>query len=393
MATTAGIGASVAEETTNAAQELVAAARTALGGATPSGALVFATAAHDQGALLATLRRELGDIPLAGCSGEGIIAGRKSREQDHAAALMLFASDAIRFRHHAVGRYAQDSAAAGRTLGEAILAAGDGQPRLVCVFTDGLAGDCTAFLNALATVLPEDTPVVGGASADDLRFEVTYQYAGERVCRGHAAAFVMEGPLRPDVLLSHGCQAIGRDRTVTESEAGWVISIDGRNAWDEFRSYLGPEVQDLNADGIAHLCLGQHHAAGTYVVRTPMQLDAERGALFFPGGGMREGQTFRIMRRDEATIRTGVQEAAAHVARDDPPFALLQFDCAGRGRLLFGSRVSETLLHPMIERLGDDVPVIGFHTYGEIAPHHGVVRYHNYTAAYCALHEDAGARG
>ena len=333
----------------------------------------------------------LGEIPIVGCSGEGIIAGDASLEQDFAAAVLLFASDRATCRSYVVPEYGSAPAEAGKVLAEQVRSQCAVPPALLCVFTDGLQGDCTAFLAALQGELSPETVLVGGAAADDMQFLRTTQFGQGAVHEGAVTALTLEGDIDAHVVLSHGCEPLGLERTVTDSDTGWVRAIDENNAWQEFRSYLGEEVEDLHADGIAHLCLGQTLAPDdAYVVRTPLRLDQADGSLFFPGGGMEQGTAFRMMRRDPDTIACGVADAAQAlraVAEQAAPVALLQFDCAGRGRSLFGNRAGETLVAPIRAHLGQDLPLIGFHTYGEIAPMNGVVRYHNYTAAYCLITE------
>ena len=159
---------------------------------------------------------------------------------------------------------------------------------------------------------------------------------------------------------------------------------------EEFRSYLADDPEDLNAEGIVHICVGLPADEGTenYVVRTPLELDREKGHMYFPGGGLQSGTPFRMLRRDPDGIRQGVLAAAADLKQRvgaRPALAVLQFDCAGRGMILFGRNSTDEIVAPLAETFGEDVPIFGFHTYGEIAPVEGHIGYHNYTAVYAAL--------
>ncbi len=69
------------------------------------------------------------------------------------------------------------------------------------------------------------------------------------------------------------------------------------------------------------------------------------------------------------------------------PELVLQFDCAGRGRILWGGCAADEIVAPLRKTLGATTPWIGFHTYGEIAPIGGRPYYHNYTVALCAFYE------
>lgn len=126
----------------------------------------------------------------------------------------------------------------------------------------------------------------------------------------------------------------------------------------------------------------------TYVIRVPLRLDKANGALFFPAE-LRTGATVFMARRDPIRVLENAVRSAQRIAdrrAGQTPLAVLQFDCTGRGRMLFGERTTADLIDPMQRALGKNIPWLGFHTYGEIAPVHGRPQYHNYTVALCALY-------
>ena len=81
--------------------------------------------------------------------------------------------------------------------------------------------------------------------------------------------------------------------------------------------------------------------------------------------------------------------ALARRAGGRAPVFVLQADCSGRGRLLFGDAVTESVIEPVQRAFAPDVPWLGFHSYGEIAPLGGVPRYHNYTMGLCAAYDES----
>jgi hypothetical protein len=124
-----------------------------------------------------------------------------------------------------------------------------------------------------------------------------------------------------------------------------------------------------------------------HLIRTPLVLAEDKKALFFPGG-LQLGNVIQFTRRDPDKVgasakRSGTRLAERHRGR---PTAMFQFDCAGRGYMLFGDQTAEIAIRPLQEAIGD-VPWIGFHTYGEIAPIAGEPFYHNSTVVLCALYE------
>src|SRR5665647_703317 len=70
---------------------------------------------------------------------------------------------------------------------------------------------------------------------------------------------------------------------------------------------------------------------------------------------------------------------------DRKPSAVLQFDCAARGKTLFGPEVKEMGIDAIQDVLGKDIPWVGFYTYGELAPIGGKNYAHTATVALCVI--------
>lgn len=394
LTTRAATGRSLDDRSDIAGTEAAEAALAALGDAEPKLAVVFASADHEHADLLDSVRNVLPNVPIVGCSGEGIIVANDSTEALSAAAVMLIASERIRFETFLIENYADDPSGAGARLASLVNERID-DARCLCVLPDGLLGNCTALLDSLHKGLSRYVPVVGGAAADAMTFQRTFQYFDTQVVSGGLVAFLVSGDVDVEVAVSHGCTPIGLERQVTSSDAGWIREIDNQPAWTVFKEYLAEDSEDLNADGIVHLCIGEPlrdagESYDPYVIRTPLQLDKETGALFFPGGGLTEGSAVQLTRRDAEKIRQSARECATGLRESHggrTPDLVLQFDCAGRGRILWGACAAGEIVEPLRQSLGATTPWIGFHTYGEIAPIAGRPYYHNYTVALCAIYE------
>ena len=396
MTTSAAVGSSLLEDGASAGRTAAVQAIERLGGEADL-CLVFATTGYDQGALLAGVAEVTGAARISGCSGEGIIVGRSSHETDHAVAVMAIRSSSVSFEPILVEGYDADSRASGASIASAFEGRLDDALGVV-VLPDGLSGNCTDFLDSLRQGLDVPVLIAGGTSADAYRFEKTYQYLDNEIRSGSVAAILIRGRGHLDVAVSHGCLPIGLERYVTREKDGWIHEIDERPAWEVFKEYLDGDPEDLNAEGIVHLCLGQAleegeaEAYAPYVIRTPLRLDKDTGSLFFPGGGLATGQRIQLTRRDPARILESARACAESIRERNggrSPELVVQFDCAGRGAILFGPERQGELVHPLQETLGADTPWIGFRTYGEIAPIAGKPYYHNYTVALCALYDDA----
>jgi hypothetical protein len=251
------------------------------------------------------------------------------------------------------------------------------------------------MLRALKERLPFPVIVAGGTAGDMMKLQATYQYCDGVAGGDSVAGVLVGGDIEAEVVVSHGCEPLGLERTVTRSDGTRVYEIDGQPAWTVFKEYLDGDPQDLNAADVVHLCIGEQvpelarDGRSSQVIRTPLGLDKENGSLFFPGG-LAQGVTIQMTRRDPDQIRRSAIESAHTLASRRPgqKVALMfQFDCAGRGRVIFGEHATENAVAPMQDVIGRDVPWLGFHTFGEIAQLGASPYFHNYSVVLCALYE------
>ena len=179
-------------------------------------------------------------------------------------------------------------------------------------------------------------------------------------------------------------------RTITDSDGRTVRESDGRPAWNVFQEYIDGDATDLDYALAAHLSLAEEVGArsevGVTAIRTPLGLDKPSGAVHFPAG-LPQGSRVQVVRADAERTK----ENAATCAKDFPPRPnlVLQFDCIGRGRFLFGDATDEHAVLPLQHAIGRDVPWAGFHSHSEIAQIEGKPYCHNYTVVLCALYEGA----
>lgn len=381
----------------SAGREAAQLACAALGGGPAHFCLVFASSGHAPDEVLAGVREAAPEARVSGCSAEGVIAGAVSDESFRAVAVLAVHSDRLSFEPLLVRDYGADPGRAGRALAAQVRERWRGDELALFLLPDGLRGSASDLLEGLDAALPRRLPVFGGAASDALVFERTTQFCDREVASDAVAAWVLRGRGRVDVALSHGCRAIGVERRITSSHGPWVETIDGEPAWEVFRQYLDGDPEDLNTDGAIYLSVGvpvEGDAGGDAEplrICTPLGLDKARGALLFPGGGLPPGTPIRLTRRDPDGIRGTARRCAERLAATSggrPPAFVLQFDCAGRGKQLFGSRAADVLVTPLQQAFGGGVPWLGFYTYGEIAPSGGRTRYHNFTVALCAVHDE-----
>ncbi len=397
MATAIGIGKSTRRNAFQAGLEAARAAAAELHGRRPDHVLVFGLTGYDQQPLLDGVMEATGGAPLSGCAAEGVITQAGADEGTHGVSVMAFASDEIRMRGYHVTDAGRDPVAAARALADQIAKDPVPDPRLLLLFPDGLSINCAALLAALEPRLP-GVLIAGGASACILDSFVTWQYHAGKVYQGSVSAVLIGGAVAADVAVSHGCEPIGNPRTITRAEGPHVLEIDGKAAFAAFKEYLDGDPDDLTTADVVHLCVGvelppgEAGGFGKYVVRAPLALRKADGAIAF-GAEFEQGTRIQMARRDPEQICDGAAALSRAIAARHPgerPLLVLQFDCAGRGRMLFGEKVTELAVEPMQRTFGKDLPWLGFHTYGEIAPLARKTWYHNYTVVLCALYPGHG---
>ncbi|MBW2462914.1 MAG: hypothetical protein JRH11_14775, partial [Deltaproteobacteria bacterium] len=150
-------------------------ARESLEGHPSSLIVVFATAGHDQEALMAGVTEVLGSENISGCSAEGVITEAGSEEDSHVVAVLAIASDDLVFRTYSVPGFGEASREAGKELAAQL--SGDAtEDGLLLLFPDGIRGNCRALIESLEADLPKVPTIAGGTAGDMLRFEQTYQY-------------------------------------------------------------------------------------------------------------------------------------------------------------------------------------------------------------------------
>lgn len=398
-ATRVGVAVSKARDAFTAGSAAAKEAVEKLEGSPASFFLVFGTTGYDQQELLRGIGEIAGSVPYSGCSGEGVITQGKADEESHAVVVMAFASETMRFTPLHFEKASDDPIAAADSLAKAIQEkARPGENHVLWIFPDGLQVRSRDVLERLDEKLPFPMTVVGGASGAIFDTWKTYQYHQGKAFQGSVAAVLVGGSFTMEVAVSHGCEPIGIERTVTEASDGYVRSIDGKPAFEAFKEYLDKDPRDLVASDLNHLCLGRELPAehkgsyGDLIVAAPAGLDKETGAIFFPAG-IRSGTKVYMTRRDPARVRESTVAATQSLRSKRPgevPVFVLQFDCCSRGQVLFGQKTTEATVSPIQKVLGESLPWIGFHCYGEIAPLGGKTYYHNYTVALCAVYEQSG---
>jgi hypothetical protein len=96
-----------------------------------------------------------------------------------------------------------------------------------------------------------------------------------------------------------------------------------------------------------------------------------------------------LVRRDKELIRSGLKAISDQIqgkAAARKPKFVLHFECVGRGKVVFRDAEKIELIRSLQQDIGEDVPWLGFYTYGEIGPVKEHNCFHNFTSVVTAIY-------
>lgn len=348
------------------AAELTAAAPHPADGVDTLVIVLFQRSLADHDALLAELGPAFPRSVIVGCSTAGHFTGDTLIDEP-----LIVVAQFERSQLRSVGvdlPSIQDSFDVGRTLGAELR---DPDLRGVLVLSDGLSCNGTALVDGLLSELPDDTVIFGGLAADGDAFETTMVMDRTGVSSGRVVAVGFIGDrLVFGSATGGGWERFGLERTITGASDSVLTGLDSEPALDLYRRYLGDRADELPGSALlfplairANESCVDHH-----VVRTVLAVDDDLGSMTF-AGDMPVGWRAQMMRASFDDLVDGAADAAELVHLDAGIIGdtlCLAVSCVGR-RLALGSRVEEEL-DAVIDVLGHDSHVVGFYSYGELAP-------------------------
>lgn len=263
-----------------------------------------------------------------------------------------------------------------------------------CLSNSGEMYDGQALIHSLEKAIGEDVDIFGGMAGADGALTGTYVFDNKHTTDEGFALLVLNGDkMNLTGTAISGWKPIGKIRTVTKCEDGWMHEIDGQPALDMYLRYLGQSLNKADESGQIFFVedIGFFHPfiavdSGEPILRTPMEVDKEKNAikLDFP---LLEGEQLQFtLPPDFDIIETVLDNAAAIKEKqmEDDADALLIFSCLGR----------ISALGPLIEQENEGLhkiwsaPMAGYFTYGEYGK--GLdnnYKFHSTTCSWVALKE------
>ena len=395
MAILVGVGASQKKDPQEAIEEAFSQASSGLSNNAPSFITLFASpTAYDQQTLLKTLKSKAPNAVIIGCSTAGEITST-SGSLDSSVAMMAIYSDTMRFIPGVGQNIKQDARQAGRELGESILKAGEGKPKAGLILPDGLAGNGADVVRGVLDVLGQDFMLAGGAAGDDYLFKQTFEYLNDQVLSGAVVGVGLYGDFSFGIGVRHGWIPIGIPRTATKSAGNILYELDHKPAIEFYEDHFGKGKSPIDKnEPLARLAITYPMGIPApnkdgYLIRDPITVD-DAGAITCAAEIPEGSQVYIMIGSKEEAIEAAADAAnkALAAVSGKKVKAVFLFDCIARKKLLIAKKQEE--IDTIRKVIGQDVPLIGFYTYGEQAPLGGEIitcSFHNETDVIFVLAE------
>jgi len=258
--------------------------------------------------------------------------------------------------------------------------------RFVFVVSDGMHINGSDLIAGINSQLPDGILVTGGLAGDADRFSQTFTGLNAVASEGNIILTAFYGD---ELQIGHGSSGgwdeFGPVRTITKSDKNVLYEIDGKNALDLYKQYLGDYVDELPGSALL-FPISMHITDSTNnLVRTILNIDEEHKSMTF-AGNLPEGSKVRLMKANFDKLIEASSQAANDADTENAQLAIL-VSCVGR-KLVLQDRTDEEILI-VKEALGNDIKLTGFYSYGELSPYNNnsQCELHNQTMTITTLSE------
>ncbi|MGK0387402.1 MAG: hypothetical protein ACI94Y_000128 [Maribacter sp.] len=263
----------------------------------------------------------------------------------------------------------------------------------VFVISDGGLVNGSELARAFNENLPKGVTTTGGLAGDGARFEKTLVGYNEQPDSGRIVAVGFYGDaIQVGYGSVGGWDSFGARRKVTKSKDNVLYELDGKSALELYKTYLGEKAKELPGSALLFPLSIKMYDNSKPVVRTILSIDEEAQSMTF-AGDIPEGATAQLMKANFDKLIDGAYEAAESGKKTinekgkQPDIAIL-ISCVGR-KLVLDQRVDEEV-ESVLEIIGNEVPTMGFYSYGELSPFAGFqsCKLHNQTMTITLLGEN-----
>ena len=383
-------GFSAKDDAYTAGAEAARDALDGLGDTSPGVLLVFAAIRFDHEALLEGIASVAPGIPLVGGTTAGEISGHGVTSDS--VVILALKSGPLRFIAGVGTDLSRDENAAVRQMAEQMFSARQHSDAYsLLVFPSGLGCNVLKTIDGLYDSFGERFEIAGGYPGSNDFYQPAYQYLNGKVYTDAIVGVLVchDEDCRIGIGICDGFESMGNSFRCTSSCGNILKEFDDTPALKLYREILGEERSARIPEVFVEYPFGLIDENASSAGKTYFQLryglranedDASISLTATIPQGSRVTLTAGSRRDLIAGVKNAVRQAVSCLG-DYKPEALLMFSCIGRSIVLGRHREEEVTVVKKI--FGDDVPLAGFYSFGEIGPidktipHLASAKYHN----------------
>jgi small ligand-binding sensory domain FIST len=395
-----------------AVKEVVDKAKTSLGQA-PDLALVFIADAYasEYPRLMPLLQERLGNTPILGCGGSGIIgqsiSGRPQEIEDEPAISLTLASLPDVKIHPFVLRPENlpDLDSSPDAWVEALGVDPAENPHFI-LLGDAMSARINDLLQGLDYAYPQAVKI-GGLTTGVSALGGSGLFCKGRLLREGAVGVALSGNISVETIVAQGCRPVGPLLRVAESDRHVLLQVEAHpegerwetaavvdtkvqtalealhRALDTLDEKDRAKAQNALSVGIVRDGFKTTLETGDFLIRNLLGVDPRIGAIAI-GDRIRPGQRIQFHLRDaeasaEELEMLLINYQAKHADQPSAPAGALLFNCLGRGERFYGQQDFDTQL---FRRFVGTTPICGFFCQGEIGQVGNATFLHGYTAVF-----------
>ena len=313
--------------------------------------------------VISTAISHLGNVPIFGFSSSHIMTPQT--EMIKTVVVALFSGEELSARTNWWAGFGDNSRkTASRMLSG--LNNFEKEAGVLLTAADGILGDAAI----LAEILNElDLPIAGWLASGRLLSKETWQIGGGSAGSGGLASLELSG-VKIGMGLAHGWENSGAALRITLTRGAWIRSIDGAPPSETYARLFGHQAVDWTTaplNGLVRLYPFSIRSAlpDQAIIRTPLWIEAD-GSLRMNTQIM-DGSTADLMVGSAAgcldALDRAVDQALEQLGENPPVFGMLLADL-GWNMLLKTHSIN--LAARVQKKIGEDVPVLGAYTYGQL---------------------------
>ncbi|MCC7550104.1 MAG: FIST C-terminal domain-containing protein [Methanobacterium sp.] len=373
-----GIGFSSSDKSKTAAEEALTEALKHV--VDPVFAIIFTTNGCNHETVIKTAKKFLENSKLAGICGGGIITSEGVMYQG--VGVLIMGGTDLRAETSFQIYGSRDPREVGESAGEELLKSGI-LKGTVFIFHESSSKNISETITGLYNVMGPDYIYMGGGSGDNFNSNHSYQFTNEGVSEGALAVALVEG-LSFENGFGHGWRPKNVPLIMNEATNKKIIEINGRRAADVCAEESDNfEPQKLKKYGLLNP-LGFPDLSNNFLIRDPIKINPD-GSMEFITEISRYSVGY-LMEAGYDDLIISTIKMARKTLRNEKPLLVLIFHCIFRHMIMENLEIDG--INVLKDVFGEDVPIFGVLTFGEIGSYFDVPVVQNKTMMITAFYHE-----